>query len=498
MADKPLILAIDQGTSSTRAIIFDTDGNILHSAQEEFRQFYPQDGWVEHNPDEIWRSAKRVCRQVRQDSIALNSGKVLAIGITNQRETTVVWDAKSGHPVYNAIVWQDRRTADLCRELKAQNKESMVTAKTGLLLDPYFSATKIAWILDNVEGAREKAEKGELRFGTTDCYLVWQLTKGESHATDATNASRTLLFNIHTNQWDEELLELFNIPRTMLPEVKNSVDEFGIADNQIVGENTPILGIAGDQQAAAIGQLCIQPGMIKSTYGTGCFMLMNTGEKAIQSRHKLLTTIAYRFNHKNYYALEGSIFNAGTAIQWLRDELKFIKNARDTEAIVAQMESNNGVYMVPAFTGLGAPHWDPDARGAVLGITRDTGPDDFVRAALESVCYQTNDLISAMRNDSAVNTEVIRVDGGMVANGWLLQFLADILNTEIERPKVIETTALGAAILAATGAKLFNSLEDASQAWQLDQSFQPKMDAQQRTQLTDAWQNAINRVKTHS
>ena len=496
MADKPLILSIDQGTSSTRAIVFDTEGNLLHSAQEEFRQLYPRGGWVEHNPDEIWRSTQRVCRQARQDTITFNSGKVVAVGITNQRETTVVWDAKTGKPVYNAIVWQDRRTADVCRELKAQGKESMVKTKTGLLLDPYFSATKIAWILDNVDGARDKAEKGELRFGTTDCYLVWQLTKGESHATDATNASRTMLFNIHTNKWDEELLKLFNVPKSILPEVKNSVDDFGIANNQILGQNTPILGIAGDQQAAAIGQLCIQPGMTKSTYGTGCFMLMNSGEKAIQSKHKLLTTIAYRLNDKTSYALEGSIFNAGTAIQWLRDELQFITNAKDTEAIVEQMESNNGVYMVPAFTGLGAPHWDPDARGAVMGITRDTGPNDFVRAALESVCYQTNDLVSAMRNDSRVNTQVMRVDGGMVANEWLLQFLADILNITIERPKVIETTAIGATMLAAVGAKLFNSLEDAGQAWQLDKSFSPQMDEVQRVELIDAWQNAVNRVKT--
>jgi len=393
MADKSLILSIDQGTSSTRAIVFDSKGNILHSAQEEFRQFYPKDGWVEHDPEAIWRGTQKVCRQVRQDTITFNSGMIEAIGITNQRETTVVWDSSTGRSIYNAIVWQDRRTAELCHDLKAQDKEHLVTKKTGLLLDPYFSATKIAWILDNVEGARAKAEKGELKFGTTDCYLVWQLTKGESHATDATNASRTMLFNIHTNEWDDELLDLFNIPKAMLPEVKNSVDDFGMASNQILGQNIPILGIAGDQQAAAIGQLCIEPGMTKSTYGTGCFMLMNTGDQAIQSKHKLLTTIAYRLNDKNYYALEGSIFNAGTAIQWLRDELKFIQHAKDTEAVVAEMDSNNGVYMIPAFTGLGAPHWDPDARGAILGITRDTGPNDFIRAALESVCYQTNDLI---------------------------------------------------------------------------------------------------------
>ena len=497
MADKPLILAIDQGTSSTRAIIFDTQGNIVHSAQEEFRQFYPKDGWVEHNPDEIWRGTQKVCRQTRQDTVTFNTGKIISVGITNQRETTVVWDAKTGKPVYNAIVWQDRRTAELCRELKAQNTQAMVTEKTGLLLDPYFSATKIAWILDNVDGARAKAENGELRFGTTDCYLVWQLTRGESHATDATNASRTMLFNIHTNEWDDDLLALFNIPKVMLPEVKNSADNYGTASNQILGQSTPILGVAGDQQAAAIGQLCIEPGMTKSTYGTGCFMLMNTGDQAIQSNHKLLTTIAYRLDNKNNYALEGSIFNAGTAIQWLRDELKFIQHAKDTEQIVADMQSNNGVYMVPAFTGLGAPHWDPDARGAILGITRDTGPNDFIRAALESVCYQTNDLIIAMRNDSSVNNQIMRVDGGMVANDWLMQYLADVINIEIQRPKVIETTALGAAILAGIGAKMFDSLDDARQAWQLDKSFSPKMDKQQRTKLTNAWQSAVNRVKTN-
>lgn len=496
MTDNPLIMAIDQGTTSTRAIAFDTQGNIIHSAQEEFRQYYPEDGWVEHNPEEIWRTTQKVCRQVRQDTVTFNSGKLIAIGITNQRETTVVWDTTTGKPIYNAIVWQDRRAAKLCSDLKAQNYENKVTEKTGLLLDPYFSATKLAWILDNVSGARSKAEKGQLKFGTTDCYLVWQLTRGNVHATDATNASRTMLYNIHTNQWDNELLKLFNIPASVLPQVKDSADDFGVASNQLIGQNLPITGIAGDQQAASIGQTCTKAGMTKSTYGTGCFMLMNTGENIIVSRHKLLSTIAYRLKGKTSYALEGSIFNAGTAIQWLRDGLKVIKHAKQTEEIARSLESNHGVYMVPAFTGLGAPHWDPNARGAVLGLTRDTNRDHLVRAALESVCYQTGDLIDAMKKDSNVDYQVVRVDGGMVANDWLLQFLADILSVNIERPKIIETTALGAAMLAGLGAGLYESLEDTATAWQLDKSFKPQMDSRQRTQLTEGWHTAINRVKS--
>ena len=496
MTEKSLILAIDQGTTSTRAIAFDLQGNVIHSAQEEFRQYYPHDGWVEHNPEEIWKTTQKVCRQVRQDTVTFNSGKLIAIGITNQRETTVVWDTTTGKPIYNAIVWQDRRAAKLCNDLKADNHERMITEKTGLLLDPYFSATKLAWILDNVSGARSKAEKGQLKFGTTDCYLVWQLTKGAVHATDATNASRTMLFNIHTHQWDNELLKLFNIPAGLLPQVKDSADDFGMASNQLIGQNLPITGIAGDQQAASIGQLCIKAGMTKSTYGTGCFMLMNTGDKPIDSNHKLLSTIAYRLKGKTSYALEGSIFNAGTAIQWLRDELKVIKHANQSEQIASGLHSNHGVYMVPAFTGLGAPHWDPDARGAVMGLTRDTNRDHLVRAALESVCYQTSDLIEAMKKDSNVDYQVVRVDGGMVANDWLLQFLSDILSVDIERPKIIETTALGAAMLAGLGAGLYESLDDTAAAWQLDKSFTPQMDSEQRTQLTDGWHNAIDRVKT--
>ena len=496
MTNNPLILAIDQGTTSTRAIAFDENGNIIHSAQEEFRQYYPEDGWVEHNPEQIWKTTQKVCRQVRQDTVTFNSGNLIAIGITNQRETTVVWDSKTGQPLYNAIVWQDRRTASVCRELKVRGLEEKVSEKTGLLLDPYFSATKLAWILDNVDGARRKAENGQLKFGTTDCYLVWKLTKGAIHATDATNASRTMLYNIHTHQWDNELLKLFNIPADILPEVKDCCDNFGTASNQLIGQNLPILGIAGDQQAASIGQLCTEAGMTKSTYGTGCFMLMNTGEQAITSKHKLLTTIAYRLKGKTAYALEGSIFNAGTAIQWLRDELKVIKNANQSEAIARQLDSNHGVYMVPAFTGLGAPHWDPDARGAILGLTRDTNQSHLVRCALESVCYQTYDLIDAMKKDSMVNNKVVRVDGGMVANDWLLEFLSDILNVNIERPKIIETTALGAAILAGLGSGLFDSLDDAAKAWQLDKLFTPKMDMQRRTQLTDGWHQAVNRIKT--
>ena len=496
MTESPLIMAIDQGTTSTRAIAFDVRGNIVHSAQQEFRQYYPEDGWVEHNPEEIWKTTQKVCRQVRQDTVTFNSGKLVAIGITNQRETTVVWDTETGKPVYNAIVWQDRRTARRCAELKAQNHEMTVTEKTGLLLDPYFSATKLAWILDNVSGARSRAENGQLKFGTTDCYLVWQLTKGAVHATDATNASRTMLYNIHTNQWDDELLELFNIPASLLPEVRDCADDYGTASNQLIGQNIPIAGIAGDQQAASIGQLCIRAGMTKSTYGTGCFMLMNTGDKPIDSRHKLLSTIGYRLNGKTSYALEGSIFNAGTAVQWLRDELKIIGHAKESESMARSLQSNHGVYMVPAFTGLGAPHWDPDARGAVLGLTRDTSRDHLVRAALESVCYQTKDLIDAMKKDSKVDNQVVRVDGGMVANDWLMQFLSDILSVKIERPKIIETTALGAAMLAGLGVGLYQTLDETASAWQLDQSFSPSMDSRLRTTLTDGWHNAINRIKT--
>ena len=467
MSSSRHILAIDQGTTSSRAMIFSPDGDCPVLAQQEFRQIYPDDGWVEHDPEEIWSSVLSVCRQAVQQ--AQKAGIELAgIGITNQRETTVVWDRKTGEPVYNAIVWQDRRTADYCAELKAAGVEAKVTAATGLLLDPYFSATKVRWILDKVEGVRERAERGELAFGTIDSFLIWRLTGGVLHATDATNAARTMLFNIHSQQWDEELLELLQIPASLLPEVKDCCADFGMAMAELFGQALPIGGVAGDQQAAAIGQGCLEPGMIKSTYGTGCFVLLNTGEEAVRSENRLLTTVAYRVAGKVSYAIEGSIFVAGAAVQWIRDGLKLVDSAGETEELAAGLDSNQGVYLVPAFTGLGAPHWDPHARGALFGLTRDTGIAQIVRATLESVGYQTYDLMVAMNRDSNASLKALRVDGGMVANDWFLQFLADLLEVPVERPRVIETTAFGAACLAGVQLGVFDSLEAINERWQRD------------------------------
>ncbi|MEA3363712.1 MAG: glycerol kinase GlpK, partial [Thermodesulfobacteriota bacterium] len=417
--NNPHILAIDQGTTSSRAMIFSVTGNCVAVAQEEFRQIFPQDGWVEHDPEEIWQSVLNVCRQVLQQAKEA-SINVAGIGITNQRETTVVWDRKSGKPLYNAIVWQDRRTADFCAELKSAGNEEQVSELTGLLLDPYFSATKLRWILDNVAGARNKAAAGELAFGTIDSFLLWRLTAGQSHTTDATNASRTMLFNIHTQQWDDSLLDLFQIPPSLLPEVKDCSADFGMTAAGLFDSSYPIAGIAGDQQAAAIGQACLEPGMIKSTYGTGCFVLLNTGTKAYRSKNRLLTTVAYRINGETSYAIEGSIFVAGAAIQWIRDGIKLIESASEVEGLAQGLDSNRGVYMVPAFTGLGAPHWDPNARGAIFGLTRDTGIAEIARATLESVGYQTYDLMQAMQGDSDTELQALRVDGGMVANDWFL------------------------------------------------------------------------------
>jgi glycerol kinase len=489
------ILSIDQGTTSSRAMLFDENGHAAFTAQQEFTQFFPRDGWVEHNPEEIWTKTLDVVQEALQHA-SLAGRQIAAIGITNQRETTVVWDRSSGEPIYNAIVWQDRRTADFCEKLRAQGHEASVSAKTGLLLDPYFSGTKITWILENVRGARARAEKGELAFGTIDSFLIWRLTGGKSHATDATNASRTLMFNIHEQCWDRELLELLSIPDSLLPEVLDCAADFGTTSKDLLKAEIPIAGVAGDQQAALVGQACFEPGMIKSTYGTGCFMMLNTGEQALSSSNKLLTTVGYRLAGKTTYALEGSIFVAGAAVQWLRDGLGIIDSAEQTEAMAASLESNHGVYLVPAFTGLGAPHWDPDARGAIFGITRDTGPAQLVRATLESVCYQTFDLLEAKRRDGLTPTR-LRVDGGMVQNNWLCQFLSNLLNIIVERPAQAETTALGAAYLAGLQVGIFSSLEDIAGRWQADQEYDPSMANSARNLLLADWHEAVIKVKTN-
>ncbi len=488
------ILSIDQGTTSSRAMLFDTDGHAKFTAQKEFTQHFPRDGWVEHDAEEIWSTTLQVVEEAlakaREDQ-----RDVAAIGITNQRETTVVWDRASGKPVYNAIVWQDRRTAEFCDSLRAQDHEAGVTAKTGLLLDPYFSGTKVNWILENVDGARARAESGKLVFGTIDCFLIWRLTGGRVHATDATNASRTLLFNIHDQAWDSELLEMLSVPESMLPEVRDCAADYGITGKDVIGAEIPIAGVAGDQQAALIGQACFEPGMIKSTYGTGCFMMLNTGATALKSTNRLLTTVGYRLGGQTTYALEGSIFVAGAAVQWLRDGIGIIESAHQTEEMAATLESNAGVYLVPAFTGLGAPHWDPDARGAIFGITRDTGPAELVRATLESVCYQTFDLLEAKRRDGLQPTR-LRVDGGMVRNNWLCGFLADVLDIVVERPVETETTALGAAYLAGLQVGLFASVEDIARKWQAEREFDPQMAPAQRNLLLADWHEAVIKVKT--
>lgn len=488
------ILSIDQGTTSSRAILFDINGNVCFSAQQEFTQIFPQDGWVEHDPEEIWQTTLAVSIEACAEAKRLG-GDINSVGITNQRETTVVWDKSTGKPIYNAIVWQDRRTASYCQNLKDKNTEDSITQKTGLLLDPYFSASKVNWILENVEGARERAVKGELAFGTIDSFLIWRLTDGQIHATDATNASRTMLFNIHEQKWDKELLDLFEIPVEMMAEVKDSADNYGICSSELKLTGIPIAGVAGDQHAALIGQACFKSGMIKSTYGTGCFVMLNTGDQAIRSKNRLLTTVAYRLNGKVTYATEGSIFVAGAGVQWLRDGLGIIKNAADTEAMAESQADNAGVYMVPAFTGLGAPHWDPDARGAIFGLTRNTNVENIVRAMLESICYQTADLFEAMEKDG-VRPEKLRVDGGMVNNNWLCDFLANVLGIPVERPKVTETTALGAAILAGLQTGVFESTDAVQKQWQLDKDFNVTMDKEVRNQLLAKWTEAVSKVKT--
>ncbi len=488
-----VILAIDQGTTSSRAIVFGADTSIAALAQQEFPQHFPASGWVEHEPDDIWASTLATAREAMRKA-AVTAADVAAIGITNQRETTVVWDRATGRAIHRAIVWQDRRTAEICARLKADGSEPDISARTGLIVDPYFSGTKIAWLLDEVPGARARAERGDLLFGTVDSYLLWRLTGGRVHATDATNASRTLLFNIHTGDWDDELLRLLRVPRAMLPEVRDSSSAFGETEPGLFGGAIAIRGIAGDQQAATIGQACFSPGMMKSTYGTGCFALLNTGETPVVSKHKLLTTIAYQLGGRRTYALEGSIFVAGSAVQWLRDGLGLIAAANESDALAARSDPAQAVYLVPAFVGLGAPYWNPDVRGALFGLTRATGPAELAHAALESVCYQTYDLWAAMRADwpeaSQANT-VLRVDGGMTASDWTMQRLADLLDVPVDRPEILETTALGAAYLAGLGAGLYPEPARFADTWRLSRRFRPGMSEATRTRKLSGWARAV-------
>jgi glycerol kinase len=491
MPDK-YILALDQGTTSSRAIIFDHSGNIINTAQKEFKQIYPQPGWVEHDAEEIWSSQYGVMAEAMAKK-NISSEQIAAIGITNQRETTIVWDKKSGKPLYHAIVWQDRRTADYCNQLKQDGLSKTIQEKTGLIIDSYFSATKLKWILDNVEGARSKAEKGELAFGTVDSWLIWKLSSGQLHITDVSNASRTMLLNIHTCEWDDDLLKLFNIPKNILPQVKPSSEVYGTSGSIISPtSNVPIAGIAGDQQAALFGQLCTQPGMVKNTYGTGCFMLMNTGTKAFTSNNNLLTTVAWKINNKIEYALEGSIFIAGAIVQWLRDGLHLIRSSNDIESLAQQVNETDGVYIVPAFAGLGAPHWNQYARGSIFGMTRGSSNAHIARAALESIAYQTYDVLKAMEADSNINIKELRVDGGATANNLLMQFQSDILQVPVVRPKVVETTALGAAYLAGLAVGYWKSVDDIQQQWQVDKKFIPSMDDAKKNDLLKGWQRAVN------
>lgn len=489
------ILAIDQGTTSSRAIVFDSAHVPIATAQKEFAQHFPQSGWVEHDPEDIWQTTLSTCREAMAKAEA-SASDIAAIGITNQRETVVVWDRQSGKPLHRAIVWQDRRTADACVKLKVGGHEANVTAQTGLLLDPYFSGTKVAWILDHVDGAREAADQGRLAFGTIDTFLLWRLTAGKVHATDATNASRTLLYDIHKGQWSAELCDLLNVPMSMLPQVLNCADNFGETDPSLFNGVIPISGIAGDQQAATIGQACFQPGMMKSTYGTGCFALLNTGQTAVTSNNRLLTTIAYQLDGQPTYALEGSIFIAGAAVQWLRDGLKIIDNAAQSGDFARDADKHHHVYLVPAFVGFGAPHWDADARGAMFGLTRATGPAELARAALESVGYQTRDLLEAMQKDWASDGSetILRVDGGMTASDWTMQFLADILGAPVDRPHVIETTGLGAAYLAGMQRGIYPGLAEFADTWALEQRFLPQFDVALREQRYADWRNAVSRT----
>jgi glycerol kinase len=489
---KDFIIAIDQGTTSSRAILFNLKGKPVYSSQKEFTQYFPKSGWVEHNPEEIWSTTKKTLNDVVNKSKKLK-GNILTIGITNQRETTVLWDKKTGKAVYKAIVWQDRRQAEFCKKLKKQNKETLIFNKTGLLIDSYFSGTKIKWILDNVPLAKKLMNKKQLLFGTIDSFLIWRLTKGKVHATDATNASRTMIYNITSNKWDDTILRILKIKKHILPEVKDCADDYGSTHPSITGKSIPITGVVGDQQSATIGQCCFEPGDLKSTYGTGAFVLLNTGSKKIYSKNRLLTTIAYRIKGKTTYAMEGSIFIAGAGVQWLRDRMKFFKKASETEKIVKSLKNNKDVYLVPAFTGLGAPHWNANARGVLSGLTRDTGPKEIVRATIESVVYQTHDLFEAMKHDG-LRPKIVKVDGGMVMNNWFSQFLSDVLNVKILRPKVQETTALGAAFMAGLQIGVYKSLKDISKKWNLDRKFNPKIKNKIRKSLVRGWSTAIKRT----
>lgn len=485
------ILSFDQGTTSSRAIVFDKKGAIISVAQKEFSQIFPQPGWVEHDANEIWSTQLGVAAEAITKA-GLTVKHIAAIGITNQRETTVVWDKKTGQPIHNAIVWQDRRTASFCDELRKEGKDKLIQQKTGLVIDAYFSATKAKWILDNVAGARTKANNGELCFGTIDTWLLWKLTNGKVHATDVSNASRTMLFNIHSLSWDDELLQIFNIPSSVLPEVRSSSEVYGETQNILTAHNIPIAGIAGDQQAALFGQMCTQPGMVKNTYGTGCFMLMNTGEKAVPSTNNLLTTVAWQVNGVTNYALEGSVFIAGAVVQWLRDGLKIIRSSSEVEALANEVESSDGVYVVPAFAGLGAPYWNQHARGTMVGITRGTSAANIARAALESIAYQTMDVLKAMEADSKISIKELRVDGGATANNLLMQFQSDILNCKVVRPVVTETTALGAAYLAGLAVGYWKNMEEIQQQWLMEKTFTSTMNDDERNNLSNGWKKAVD------
>ncbi|WP_440926139.1 glycerol kinase GlpK [Candidatus Pelagibacter sp.] len=489
---KKFIISIDQGTTSSRVVLFDTKGFIQFISQYEFKQYFPRNGWVEHNPNEIWLTTLKALKHVIKKAKSLK-GHILTIGITNQRETTILWNKKTGKPIYNAIVWQDRRTQEFCKSLKNKNYENIFRKKTGLFIDPYFSATKIKWILDNVKVSKKLLKTNNLLFGTVDTFLIWKLTKGKQHLTEATNASRTMLFNINNNKWDNEILQKLKIPKNILPEVKNSADNFGKTDKRFTGKEIPISAVLGDQQAAAVGQTCFEKGSIKSTYGTGAFIIMNTGSKKINSKNKLLTTICYRLNNKTTYALEGSIFIAGAGVQWLRDKIKLINNAYETEKIAKSTKTNNEVYVVPAFSGIGAPYWRPDARGLITGLTRDSDWKTLVRATVESVAYQSNDLFYSMNKDG-LKPRIVKIDGGMVSNNWFSQFLANIINLKVVRPKILETTALGAAMLAGYQIGEFKSLNHIKNTWRKDKEFIPKIDKKLRNHLLQGWQQAIKKT----
>ena len=489
---KKLLLSIDQGTTSSRSILFDLKGKKIFSSQIEFEQIFPNSGWVEHNPEEIWRVTLKTIKEAINKSKKLKS-KIISIGITNQRETTILWDKDTGKPIYNAIVWQDRRTQKICENLKNRNLENSFRKKTGLFIDPYFSATKVKWIIDNIPSAKKFIKNKRLMFGTIDTFLIWRLTNKKNHFTDATNASRTMMFNINTNKWDDEILKKLNIPKSILPSVKNSADDFGTTSKKIIGEEISINAVLGDQQAAAVGQACFNKGSVKCTYGTGAFAIMNTGNSKILSKNKLLTTICYRLKNKNTYALEGSIFIAGAGVQWLRDKLKLINNAKETEKIANSQKNNDGIYIVPAFTGLGAPYWSPDSRGIITGLTRNTNWKNLVRAVIESVAYQSYDLFESMRKDGS-KPKIIKVDGGMIANNWFAQFLSNILDTNVLRPKIQETTALGVAFFAAYQVGEFKSLDEISRKWKKDAMFKPKISKKLRVNLLKGWQQAIRKT----